>query len=136
MARIGRCASCSDDASRSSTEFSSVLATSRRMSVSTSATISSSAIQAVGKNLLGLAGGAAEVALVAAGGLADDGGEGLDEAGRVGPAAQHGGAGHRMSVEQVNQGVLNTQQGSPLVEAHAELGVEQAAECPVAGAGR
>src|SRR3569833_4087614 len=66
--------------------------------------------------------------LVSAGGLPDDGGERLDEGGRVGPSAGGRGGGDRPAVGQVDHGVVDAQDRAPALEAHAQVGVEQAAQ--------
>src|SRR3954469_11347521 len=82
----------------------------------------------------GAAGGPSRRA-IAAGCLADQLGEGVDEAAGVGPAQPDGRVGDRGTVAELDQRPLDAQQGAPLVEAHRQLAAEQPAQGAFAGAG-
>ncbi|EGJ77497.1 putative AraC-family transcriptional regulator [Streptomyces sp. Tu6071] len=69
---------------------------------------------------------------VAAGGLADEGGESLDEARRIGPAAGESGVGDGLPRREPGERVMDAQLGAPLVETHPEFLPEEPAECPLA----
>src|ERR1700742_3725880 len=73
------------------------------------------------------------MAAVAAGGLAQGGGERLDEARGVGPAARGRGAGDGVPGGQQGQGVVQAQLGAPSPEAHAALVAERPGERALAG---
>src|SRR5262249_40225520 len=76
------------------------------------------------------------VGSVAAGGGADEGGEGGDEAGGVRPSAGVGHVGCVVALGEEDERMRDAQLRAPLVEGHAELVAEQPAEGASAGADR
>src|SRR5690349_10485135 len=72
---------------------------------------------------------------IAPGCLADQPGEGVDEAAGVRPAEPDRRPGDRGTVAELDQRPLDAQQGAPLVEAHRQLAAEQSAQGAFAGAG-
>jgi drug/metabolite transporter (DMT)-like permease len=73
---------------------------------------------------------------VAAGRGADEGAERGDEVAGIGPAARVGHGIRAVTVGQEHERVVNAELGTPFVEGHAELAVEEPAESPGAGSDR